>query len=304
MEERLDVLAGSPPNSGFLGVKGFLFQEGRDSVAEAAFRKIAQLTGALMRPLIYRAGALSRCCRPRPLMPREPPGARLKRARGAAVAADHLLSQMRQTAIRNDYYLLGGILLFFLVLRALRHSRRRTPPRWRLVTGAGGRRGTSRGGGVVIAGRFDMAIGLGGLDLLLGMRNGSLMRMFKSFSSPRKQNVSCVRSAMIEMELDHDSGKMRGTVLAGPDEGIIDSMTRPQCEASMTFVAGRSRGREADGSYLGPPLPDACCSAKPGQLWASKRRAAPARCPRMRRMKFGTSEGRVGGGTLFGRTVR
>ena len=37
---------------------------------------------------------------------------------------------------------------------------------------------------------------------------------------------------MIEMELDHDSGKMRGTVLAGPDEGkSLDAMTRPQCEA-------------------------------------------------------------------------
>ena len=37
---------------------------------------------------------------------------------------------------------------------------------------------------------------------------------------------------MIEMELDHDTGKMRGTVLAGPDEGkSMEAMTRPQCEA-------------------------------------------------------------------------
>ena len=37
---------------------------------------------------------------------------------------------------------------------------------------------------------------------------------------------------MIEMELDHGTGKMRGTVLAGPDEGkSLDAMTRPQCEA-------------------------------------------------------------------------
>lgn len=37
---------------------------------------------------------------------------------------------------------------------------------------------------------------------------------------------------MIEMELDHDSGKMRGMVLAGPDEGkSLEAMTRPQCEA-------------------------------------------------------------------------
>jgi DnaJ domain len=96
-------------------------------------------------------------------------------------------------------YLLGGVFLFFLVLQALRH----------------------------------MAIGPDGLGAwLLGMRNGSLLRLFKSSSRPGKQKVSCVRSAMIEMELDHDSGKMRGTVLAGPDEGkSLDAMTRPQCEA-------------------------------------------------------------------------
>ncbi|MGO8846450.1 MAG: DnaJ domain-containing protein [Methylocella sp.] len=131
-------------------------------------------------------------------------------------------------------YLLGGILLFFLVLRALRAFAEADPAALALVIRRGG------GGAALLAavvlllrGRFDMAIGLGGLGAwLLGMRNGSLMRMFKSFSSPRKQNVSCVRSAMIEMELDHDSGKMRGTVLAGPDEGkSLDSMTRPQCEA-------------------------------------------------------------------------
>jgi hypothetical protein len=37
---------------------------------------------------------------------------------------------------------------------------------------------------------------------------------------------------MIEMELDHASGQMRGTVLAGPQEGkSLEQMIRPQCEA-------------------------------------------------------------------------
>ena len=36
---------------------------------------------------------------------------------------------------------------------------------------------------------------------------------------------------MIEMELDHETGKMRGMILAGPDEGkLLDALTRPQCE--------------------------------------------------------------------------
>jgi hypothetical protein len=97
MEERLDVLAGLAAEIGLLGVKAFLFQEGRDSIAEQAFRKIAQLTGGayatfdvssperlialLTAAAAYAAGG--RCA-----LEFE------ARARGAA-AADHLLSQMR-----------------------------------------------------------------------------------------------------------------------------------------------------------------------------------------------------------------
>jgi hypothetical protein len=130
-------------------------------------------------------------------------------------------------------YLLGGAFLFFLVLRALRAFADANPAALALVM----RRG---GGGVallaavlfLLRGRLDMAIGLGGLGAwLLGLRNGSLLRMFKSSGGRGARKVSCVRSAMIEMELDHESGKMRGTVLAGPDEGkSLDALTRPQCE--------------------------------------------------------------------------
>ncbi|HUB65053.1 MAG TPA: DnaJ domain-containing protein [Methylocella sp.] len=130
-------------------------------------------------------------------------------------------------------YLLGGILLFFLVLRALRAFAEADPAALALVLRRGG------GGAALVAavvlllrGRIDMAIGFGGLGAwLLGIGKGSLWGMFKSSGRRGKRNVSCVRSAMIEMELDHDSGKMRGTVLAGADEGkSLDAMTRPQCE--------------------------------------------------------------------------
>ena len=99
MEERLDVLAGLAAELGLLGVKGFLFQEGRDSVAEAAFRKIAQLTGgayaafdlsAPERLIALLSAAAAYAAGGRPALEFE------ARARGA-VAADHLLSQMRQT---------------------------------------------------------------------------------------------------------------------------------------------------------------------------------------------------------------
>jgi hypothetical protein len=45
MEERIDVLAELAGQIGLLGVKAFLFQEGRDKAAEQAFRQIALLTG-------------------------------------------------------------------------------------------------------------------------------------------------------------------------------------------------------------------------------------------------------------------
>lgn len=131
-------------------------------------------------------------------------------------------------------YLLAGVLLFLLAVRALRAFAEADPAMLALVL----RRG---GGGAALAaalvlllrGRIDMAIGLGGLGAwLLGLRNASLTGLFKSANRKGSRKTSCVRSAMIEMELDHDSGKMSGTVLAGPDEGrSLDSMTRPQCEA-------------------------------------------------------------------------
>jgi hypothetical protein len=44
-EERIDEVCAVAGELGLLGVKGFLFQEGRDPTAERAFREIARLTG-------------------------------------------------------------------------------------------------------------------------------------------------------------------------------------------------------------------------------------------------------------------
>ncbi|MDQ6701768.1 MAG: VWA domain-containing protein [Pseudomonadota bacterium] len=96
MEERLDVLAGLAAEIGLLGVKAFLFQEGRDSVAEQAFRKIALLTGGAYatfdssspeRLIALLSAAAAYAAGGRRALEFE------ARARGAA-AADHLLSQM------------------------------------------------------------------------------------------------------------------------------------------------------------------------------------------------------------------
>ena len=97
MEERLDVLAGLAAELGLSRVKAFLFQEGRDSVAEQAYRKIAQLTGGACAA--FDLSAPERLVALLSAVAAYAAGGRQAlefeaRAWGA-VAADHLLSQMR-----------------------------------------------------------------------------------------------------------------------------------------------------------------------------------------------------------------
>jgi hypothetical protein len=78
------------------------------------------------------------------------------------------------------------------------------------------------GGAAFLAarGQFQLAVPLGfaGLGLL-----GWLPRNFASFGARTQKTpgqTSRVRSAFVEMELDHDTGAMRGRILAGPHEGV------------------------------------------------------------------------------------
>ena len=84
---------------------------------------------------------------------------------------------------------------------------------------------------LVLRGRLEMAAAVGGFGLyLLGfLANHKWADMFRSVGGSPK--TSSVRSAMIEMELDHETGSMRGSVLAGAFAGNgLSDMTRPQCE--------------------------------------------------------------------------
>jgi DnaJ-domain-containing protein 1 len=72
---------------------------------------------------------------------------------------------------------------------------------------------------LALRGRIDMALLLGAVGAwLLGW---SVVRWPRSSASSQRASgtVSRVRSAMIEMELDHDTGAMDGTVLAGASAG-------------------------------------------------------------------------------------
>ena len=87
---------------------------------------------------------------------------------------------------------------------------------------------------LLLRGQIEAAVAVGGFGLyLLGLANPpGFARMFsKVGGAPGADKVSRVRSAMIEMELHHDSGAMEGTILAGPlSGGRLADLTRPQCE--------------------------------------------------------------------------
>jgi hypothetical protein len=72
---------------------------------------------------------------------------------------------------------------------------------------------------LALVGRESIAVPLGvGALALLGL--WPLSRPFGGRTQKSPGQVSRVRSAFLEMELDHDSGAMRGRILAGKHEGV------------------------------------------------------------------------------------
>ncbi|MEJ0095836.1 MAG: DnaJ domain-containing protein [Methylocella sp.] len=130
-------------------------------------------------------------------------------------------------------YLLVGFLMFWLGIAALKAFARANPAALaRLIKRWGGAAALVLAVFLMLRGSFAVAIGLAGLGawLLSKDKKSLFLSMFKRPPTAGVGRVSCVRSAMIEMELDHETGKLRGMILAGPDEGkSLDSLTRPQC---------------------------------------------------------------------------
>ena len=100
---------------------------------------------------------------------------------------------------------------------------------------------------LVVRGHVEVALGLGGFGLyLLGFNQvPGLGGMFGRAGSTGR--VSRVRSAIIEMELHHDSGAMQGKVLGGTFDGRqLDDLGRPQCEELLAVC----RRDDPDGARL------------------------------------------------------
>jgi len=81
------------------------------------------------------------------------------------------------------------------------------------------------GGAAFLAarGQFQLAVPLGFAGLgLLGWLPGNFAKSYFGSRTQRSPGqMSRVRSAFVEMELDHDSGAMRGRILAGRHEGVM-----------------------------------------------------------------------------------
>jgi len=102
---------------------------------------------------------------------------------------------------------------------------------------------TALGGASVFAARgqfaFAVMFGVTGLALLgwLPLPAGVFQRTQKSSGQ-----VSRVRSAFIEMELDHDTGAMRGRILAGQHEGVaLDTLDVPTLTRFLPDIDQESR---------------------------------------------------------------
>ena len=116
--------------------------------------------------------------------------------------------------------LIFGIVALAVLLVVLHGFSKANPQNVAIVLKATGGIGALAGATFLgMRGRIDIAVPLGIFGLsLLGWLPWSIPGL-GARTQKRSGQVSRVRSAFIEMELDHDTGAMRGTILAGPHVG-------------------------------------------------------------------------------------
>lgn len=145
--------------------------------------------------------------------------------------------------------ILIGFLVLVLALYALQAYTRASPAALALlVKRMGGLGSVGAGAFLCLRGRLDLGLILGALGLwLLGFFSLPVKGFWSVGGGAPKSGVSRVRSAMIEMELEHASGAVRGTILAGRNEGKqLDSLTRTE----LMEVYRTCRRNDPDGARL------------------------------------------------------
>jgi DnaJ domain len=123
-------------------------------------------------------------------------------------------------------------------------------------------------------GRIDLALPLGAAGLgLLGWLPFGPAGVFQRSQKSAGQ-VSRVRSAFVEMELDHDTGAMRGRILAGQHEGAaLDTLEVATLTGFLPTIDEESRALLM--AYLdrrSPPWREHAqgdAAAGPGRAWSS-----------------------------------
>lgn len=156
--------------------------------------------------------------------------------------------------------LLGAIALLG-VLWLLKSYTKASPSKLgQLIKMAGGITAIGAGALLFARGRFDMAIPLIflGLGLVGWLPSMPGMPGFPGIPRTSKTpgQISRVRSAAIEMELDHDTGTMRGTVLAGRFAGRkLDELGPPDFQSLYVEIANDPDSRSLLEAYLDRRFP-------------------------------------------------
>jgi DnaJ domain len=139
--------------------------------------------------------------------------------------------------------LIFGLVLLALALYARNAFTKVNPRTAAVLLKTGGGLGALAIAGVLGArGRLDIAIPLGITGLgLLGWIPWGIPGLGARTRKSAGQ-VSRVRSAFLEMELDHDTGAMRGHILAGKHEGAsLDALDVATLTGSLTDIDEESR---------------------------------------------------------------
>jgi hypothetical protein len=139
--------------------------------------------------------------------------------------------------------LIFGLVLLALLLWALHAFTKVKPQTAAVVLKTGGGLGAIAVAGLLGArGRLDIAIPLGLTGLgLLGWLPWSIPGLGARTQKSSGQ-VSRVRSAFVEMELDHDTGAMHGRILAGRHEGAsLDALDVAMLAGCLPDIDEESR---------------------------------------------------------------
>ncbi len=127
-----------------------------------------------------------------------------------------------------------GLILLMLLLSAIRQFARMNPADVaRAVRTGGGVLGLIGAALLLLRGQIFIAAALAGIAAsFAGWRKFGQWASFRwpaSGAGARNGRVTTARSAMLEMRLDHDSGGLSGTVLAGAYAGkAVEGLSRPE----------------------------------------------------------------------------